>query len=418
MRVSRRRGGVGLVLVGLVVALVAALLMPATGGASVPGTVSVSKTIKTAGIGYLKNFGDAATGTEARYKRANDNNEVKGYTFELAEFADDNNDPATALSETRRLVSQDGAVAIVPDVSTQTPADYLAQQEIPYFGPGYDITYCEPGGWGFSVYGCLIQENPKKLPGSNWEQLYKSLTAKGIEKPTAALLGSDQTSGKVSIQGTASVAEGVGFKVVYAKGAFPAPPAVVGDYSPYAQALLTSNNGNPPDVIYTTIPATSSISLIGLIKSNGYTGTFMSPFYSPILLKTFEGAYIFVQFAGFESPAKGVQQMLKDVEAVKPDTPGSIALAGGYFGADFFIAAVKKALKTNKTLTTASIKKAAASMTYKIKGTIGPTSYPKSYKGQFKACSTLLYDNGTEFTIDQPFFCTNKKYPVLSKFAN
>ncbi len=201
MRVSRRRGGAGLVLVGLVVALVAALLMPATGGASVPGTVNVSKTIKTAGIGYLKNFGDAATGTEARFKRANDNNEVKGYTFELTEFADDNNDPATALSETRRLVSQDGAVAIVPDVSTQTPADYLTQQQIPYFGPGYDITYCEPGGWGFSVYGCLIQENPKKLPGSNWEQLYKSLTAKGIKNPTAALLGSDQTSGKVSRPG-------------------------------------------------------------------------------------------------------------------------------------------------------------------------------------------------------------------------
>ncbi len=203
----------------------------------------------------------------------------------------------------------------------------------------------------------------------------------------------------------------MGFKVVYAKGAFPAPPAVVGDYSPYAQALLTSNNGNPPDVIYTTIPATSSISLIGLIKSNGYTGTFMSPFYSPILLKTFEGAYIFVQFAGFESTAKGVQQMLKDVEAVKPDTPGSIALAGGYFGADFFIAAVKKALKTNKTLTTASIQKAAASMTYKIKDTIGPTSYPKSYKGQFKACSTLLYDNGTEFTIDQPFYLHQQEVP-------
>ncbi len=299
-----------------------------------------------------------------------------------------------------------------------TPADYLTQQQIPYFGPGYDVTYCTANGWGFSVYGCLIQENPKVLPGSNWEQLYKALTAKGITHPTVALLGSDQTSGKVSIQGTASVAEGTGFKVVYAKGAFPAPPTVVGDYSPYSQALLTSNDGKAPDVIYTTIPATSTIALINLIKSNGYTGTFMSPFYSPILLKALSGAYIFVQFAGFESTAKGVQQMLKDVNAVKPNTPGSIALAGGYFGADFFIAAVKQALKTNKTLTTASIKKAAAAMTYQIKDTIGPTSYPKSYKGQFQACSTLLYDDGTAFSIDQPFFCTNKKYPVLPKFSN
>ena len=49
---------------------------------------------------------------------------------------------------------------------------------------------------------------------------------------TVALLGSDQTSGKVSVQGAASVAEGVGFKVVYAKGAFPAPPGQNGQAPP------------------------------------------------------------------------------------------------------------------------------------------------------------------------------------------
>jgi len=43
---------------------------------------------------------------------------------DFKEFADDNNDPATALSETRRLVTQEGVNAIVPDVSLATPADF------------------------------------------------------------------------------------------------------------------------------------------------------------------------------------------------------------------------------------------------------------------------------------------------------
>src|SRR5439155_2537883 len=103
---------------------------------------------------------------------------------------------------------------------------------------------------------------------------------------------------KVSVQGGASTATGAGFKVVYAKGAFPGPPAVVGDYSPYAQALLESNGGKAPDVIYTSIAPTSTLALINLIKNNGYTGTFLSPFYSPILIKALQGAYVFVQFAG------------------------------------------------------------------------------------------------------------------------
>jgi ABC-type branched-subunit amino acid transport system substrate-binding protein len=414
---KKRKGGT-LLLMAVVAGLIAALLTPVAGGASAPRAVAVEKTITTGGIGFARNFPDAGVGTEARFKRANDTNEVKGYTFELKEFADDNNDPATALAETRRLVTQEGVDAIVPNVSLATPSDFLTQQQIPWFGPGYDTTYCEPGGWGFSVYGCIILEDPKVVPGSNWEQLYTELTTKkGIDKPTVAMLATDSNSGKTAVQFTASAAQGAGFEVVYAKGVYPAPPAVVGDYAPYVQALSTANDGEAPDVVYTTIPATNTIALVNQMKTGGYTGTFLSPFYSPLLLNAFEGSYIFVQFAGFESTAKGIQQTNEDVEAVKPGAPGSIALAGGYFAADMFIQAIKDSLKTSKTLTTESIKKAAAKMTYQIKDTIGPTSYPKSYKGQFKACSTLLFDDGTEFTIAQKFFCTDKKYPVLPKFA-
>jgi len=64
------------------------------------------------------------------------------------------------------------------------------------------------------------------------------------------------------------------------------------------------------------------------------------------------------------------------------------------------------------------VQKAAAKMTYQIKDTVGPTQYPASYKYGVKSCATLEFDDGTAFTIAQPFTCTTKTYPILPKFAN
>jgi ABC-type branched-subunit amino acid transport system substrate-binding protein len=422
MNRSRKRKGFTLLLVAVVAGLVAALLTPAVGGASAPRVATASGgTINVAGMGFAQTFADAGVGAQARFQRANDDKEIKGYTIDFKEFVNDGNDPATALSEARRLVTQEGVLAIVPAVSVITPSDYLTSQQVPWFGVGYDNTYCTDGkpGFGISAYGCLIPDSPKRVPGTQWQLLKKELASKGIQNPTLALLGTDTNSGKSSVQSSASAATGVGFKVVYAKGAFPGPPAVVSDFSPYSQAILTANDGKAPDVVYTSIAPTSSLSLINLLKNSGYTGTFLSPFYSPVLLQALKGAYVFLQFAGFESDAKGVQQMMDDVEAFKPGTKPSLALSAGYFAADMFIRAVNNSLKGSKTLTSASVQKAAAKMTYQIKGTIGPTIYPASFKLGTQSCTTLEYDaDGTAFEIVQPFYCTTKTYPVLPKFKS
>ena len=247
-----RKKSVGLVLIAVVAALVAALLAPAAVGASTPAAPTVSGgVIKVGGIGYKANYGDAEIGAQARFQRANDTKEVKGYTFQWTEFADDKNDPATALSETRRLVSQDGIFSLI-DVSLATPGDYLTQQQVPWFGPGYDATYCPAAGtkgWGFGIYGCILRLDAKRAYGTTFALLNKELASKGVKNPSIALIGTDSQSGKSGITQSASGAQGSGFNVVYAKGTIPAPPAVVGDYSPYIQAMLTSNNGKAPDVI-------------------------------------------------------------------------------------------------------------------------------------------------------------------------
>jgi len=246
-------------------------------------------------------------------------------------------------------------------------------------------------------------------------ELKKALAAKGVKSPTVALLGTDSTSGKVSVAGSASGAEGAGFKVVYAKGAFPAPPTVVGDFSPYATAIMTSNGGKAPDVVYSSVPATSSLALFNLIKSQGYTGTIMSPYYSSLLLGALKDSYVFVQFSGYESNTPAIKTMLADVEAFKPGTQKTIGLAVGYFGADMFIQSLKAALKTNKTLTTAAIQKTMQKFTYQIKGTVGPTTWPSAFTIA-NGCDTLLYDDGTAFSISQPYTCSTAYVKVNPKF--
>ena len=144
MQLSRKKRGVGAALVTAVAAgLVAALLTPAASGASAPRVATATGgKITVAGLGYVQTFSDAGTGAAARFQAANEKKEVKGYTFDYKELADDKNDPNTALSEARRLVTQEGVLAIVPAVSVVTPSDFLTQQQIPWFGVGYDTTYC------------------------------------------------------------------------------------------------------------------------------------------------------------------------------------------------------------------------------------------------------------------------------------
>jgi ABC-type branched-subunit amino acid transport system substrate-binding protein len=340
----------------------------------------------------------------------------------LKEFADDNNDPATALAETRRLVTQEGVDAIVPNVSLATPSDFLTQQQIPWFGPGYDVTYCPPSGakgFGIGIYGCLIPKDAKRLPNTIGQQVKKELASQGITKPTIAMIGTDTETGKQSIANAASTYTGVGFDVVYAKGEVPAPPTVVGDLSPYAQALMTSNDGQPPDTIYSTLAVQGgALTLFNLLKNQGFDGVFLTPFYSNLLLAPLVGSYVFLQFSSYESDTPAVQQMLADIEAYKPGTKPSLTLSGGYFAADMFIQAVKQALKSSKTLTSASVQKAAAAMTYAVKDTLGPTKYPQSFQYSVEACSTLLKDSdGTKFEIAQPYTCSTKTYPILPKFS-
>ena len=210
----------------------------------------------------------------------------------------------------------------MPAVSVVTPEDFLTQQQIPWFGSGYDTTYCTDGRSRFRPQHLRLPDpdRPEAHTGIHWELLKKELASKGIDNPTAALLGTDTTSGKAACRTRRPAATGVGFKVVYAKGAFPGPPAVVGDYTPYAAgpAHVERRQGTRRDLHVDRARRARSRST-SLLNANGYTGTYLSPFYSPLLVGALKGAYVFLQFAGIRGGLCGHQDDERaTIEAFKP----------------------------------------------------------------------------------------------------
>ena len=127
--------------VAAVVVVVGASLASA-GGAAAQGSVRGfdGTTIKVGSLGIKSSLPLVQLGAEARIKRFNDTNELKGIKIQYTDYADDKTDPATALSEVRRLVTQEEIFALVGDASAQNPLTYLAQQHVPYFGGGFDNT--------------------------------------------------------------------------------------------------------------------------------------------------------------------------------------------------------------------------------------------------------------------------------------
>jgi len=161
-------------------------------GREVPGARFDGTTIKVASLGYAAQVGTSQIGAKARIQRFNDDKEIKGVKLEYVGFSDDKNDPATALSEARKLVTQDQVFALVGDTSSYNPWQYFTQQKVPFFGWGFETAYCAPKPttslWGFGYNGCQVNPKPNVVVDFA-RQVYKYATEKlGNKHPTVAMV--------------------------------------------------------------------------------------------------------------------------------------------------------------------------------------------------------------------------------------
>jgi ABC-type branched-subunit amino acid transport system substrate-binding protein len=198
------------------------------------------------------------------------------------------------------------------------------------------------------------------------------------------------------------------WKVTYSQSKIPGTSPTT-DFSPYAQAILTSNGGKAPDVMFhvTTVP--NAEGLTKALSNSGFKGIQMNAVtYDPKYL-TGSGAadldkeYVFIQYSAFEANTPATQQMLKDVEAVdskQKELTQDIAI--GYYSADIFLHHLQKA---GKTLSRDSLVKAANDgSTYEVAGGIGKISFPANHTASVP-CGSLVQINGGKYESKVPLTC-------------
>jgi branched-chain amino acid transport system substrate-binding protein len=400
----------------LVGALAVLALVIATSGVAVAGTSArpagqtrgvTDDTITVGGLGYAAFYQDSAVGAQARFDKANNGNEIPGgRKINFLGFRDDGSDQNKNLDEGRKLVQDDQVFAVVP-VSTPFlgASDFFAQNKVPFIGWGIASGFCEnPFGFGFS--GCLTPEDPKTA-ASTWGDLIKkgnfNDNAKG---KTAAVITEDNDSGASGLRTISTSAKAAGFKVVYSKNPVPPAPATVSDYTPFANEIMSSNNGRPPDVVFLTMAVNNVTGLQNKLLELGYQGVLTNPVgYDPRLATGFVGSSVFIQFNAFESAQEGntaMQRIIEEVRAVKSDQMLTQPVLAGYLSADMFVQMLKK---TGKNLTeTRFLRAANRNFKYELKDVVGQIRFPAGH-ATGGTCGTLVESDGTNYTIRVPFDC-------------
>jgi len=370
-------------------------------------------TVTVAGFGNPQNFANAGLGAEARIQRFNDSNEIKGVKLSWAGFADDKQDPATALSEERRLVTQEQVFALVGVVSNFT-GSYLRQQKVPYFGWGYDTSYCstqtDTGIYGFSWDGCVTPPSPDVFPDSARSVFTYVSKKTGKQHPTITLFSDSSEAGKLGVQNSTLPVKKAGFDVVATNNEMAPPP--INDYTPIVQSLLSSDNGKAPDVLF-CLTGTQCLNVYNLLRPSGFQGIFISSLYSNILVKALAGSIVNIQTANLDDDVPALTTLKHDVDAFQSGASAKLdtGMFVGYASTDMFIQALKTVAKKGKSnITPENVQKAAMNQTWKMEGVAGPTVYPKSTQTTYQYCGSVLESDGTTWTTVEPFSCTTKQY--------
>lgn len=395
-----------------VIAALAAWAIPVGAGAAVSSaTRGVSSDSITVGGLTDAQQPEAAAGAKARLDAANDDGGVNGRKFNYVGGQNDKGDVSTSLALGKQLVQQDGVLAVVPVVSPNAASaeQFFEQQHVPFFGWAINTGFHD-NQYGFGFTGSLVPPPPVKTAGSTWgelaaQEIKTGGDSSGSKGKTAAVIAEDNDSGKTGVEVIAASAKYAGFKVVYEKASIPAPPATVGDFSPYVNDIMTANNGKPADVVFIVVAFQNVIGLSKALAAANFPGIMTNAVaYDPRLVKTAEGQSIFTQFAIPES-APDNPNMQKVVDTLKKYLPADQQITqgvlSGYFSADFFVAAVKKA---GKNLTPESLQKAANKMTYEVKDVVGPTPFPASHT-LGAPCGQMAKSNGTTYEVVAPYAC-------------
>jgi len=364
-------------------------------------TTGVSATeIRVGAIYYKLFYGDGLSGFQARIKKENDAGGVFGRKISVVAALDDGQDNSTDLTAAKTLVQQDNVFAVAPVFTAAfSAASYLNDNKVPFFGWSVQPSWCGLN-WGFGFWGNDCDETKLPVTGNfvlAEQSLFPDKTAKG---KAIAVVAEDNDSARVEADDVAAIWNSNGSKVVETDATIPSPPAVVGDYTPYAEKIMTSNGGKPPDLVEIIGSVSDTLQLYKKLQQLNYAGVVQDfDLYDPHFAANTKGLVTNIQLEPFEAASQvpAVQTMITDLKAYDPNISLSQPSAAGYWTADFLIQALKKA---GQNLTREALYNAINSgFTYDYNGGGGvPVQWPLGHQ-YIQVGTGYVQANGTGFTL-------------------
>jgi ABC-type branched-subunit amino acid transport system substrate-binding protein len=382
-------------------ATTAAPAIPPLTGDTTTGVTATE--IHVGAILYKAFYADGLTGFEARIKKQNDAGGIYGRKIVVDAALDDGQDNNTDLAAAKTLVEQDHVFAVAPVFTAAfNGAPYLNANKVPFFGWSVQPIWCNLN-WGFGFWGNDCDESTEPVTGDFVAQEQKLFAGQTAAGKTVAVVGEDNESATVEAQDVATIWVSHGSKVVDLDTSIPSPPAVVGDYTPFATKIMNSNGGQPPDLVEIVGSVSDTLELYNKLEELNYKGVVQDfDLYDPHFAANTKGLVTEVQVQPFEaaSTVPAVQTMITDLKAYDPTISLSQAAAAGYWTADFFIQALEKA---GPNLSREALYNAInGGFTYNYNGGGGiPVVWPLGHQ-MIQVGEGFVQANGTGFTVLVP----------------
>ena len=190
-----------------------------------------------------------------------------------------------------------------------------------------------------------------------------------------ALIGDDLSPNIAGNNSIATQLKAGGFDVIYNKNPIPGAPAVVTDFTPYVEDVMTADKGKPPDVVVIVSGPTNLFPLVAGLDEPGYKGLINHQTYAPQIVGPAKGTTATNTFATAESTTPTMLSIVSTLHAAGVSVIGAPELTA-YLSADYFIQLLKKVGRPD--LTPQRFQQAASNFTYQIPGVIGPAYYQRA----------------------------------------
>jgi ABC-type branched-subunit amino acid transport system substrate-binding protein len=335
---------------------------------------------------------------------------VHGRKIKLLGIEDDGDDSSRNLELARSQVLDDKVFAMLATSALFLPpsTDFLAENQVPFFGWGFMPGFCHPNWWGFGFNGCLSPQTfgiPDAPLNSSLIDVPADILGVSRDDYTVVAFYSDDDAGRAGRQQFELIWKA---KNILATEFLPTATAGgVQDPTPFVKAVMD----NKPDVVLLTVDFGAALVMKGALRAAGYKGVVQDyTTYSPGLLESnaelaasLEGGYSITQVPPFEDGAAATAQIATDLTAIGEKPFVSLGVSIGYWSADLLVQMLEATGKDLNTKTFYETVNGGFKSTSE-KGGLGSLTYPLNHFQPSPCAAAVKVENAT-YKSAVPFTC-------------